>query len=321
MNRSYSLEFPDKNEFAKWVVAKATSTLVTCHGDIKVYREELLKFAGRWPTTYLKKLDETREGSIKTAYEHRKNELNDRVSSLRTQFASLTDPLFSVSSQAKPGKRYVAVQTLRSFVEELQQNDELWSRIDSPTKFALSLPLRKKYDMQQLVRLLGRDVKAVWCDAIERVFSKMQEGLEDSKSDDGLHALVRDQVIAKEFRALLKQWVCHKAARRVVITPESRNGRVYCQMEETPIKVKELKSTRGRLGLDQSSDEGTNDLSSIRPEGYPIVASRNSGEVGQPTATNSVTIHARNFESGKPEDRGLFAVFGSNKCELRRWFG
>ncbi|KAG3085783.1 hypothetical protein PI124_g18373 [Phytophthora idaei] len=63
MNRSSSLEFLDKNEFAKWVVLKASSSLVLCRGDVKLYREELLKFAGRWPTAHLKKLDEL----VKTA--------------------------------------------------------------------------------------------------------------------------------------------------------------------------------------------------------------------------------------------------------------
>ncbi|KAF1782250.1 hypothetical protein GQ600_10980 [Phytophthora cactorum] len=188
MNRSSSLEFPDKNEFAKWVVLKASSSLVLCRGDAKLYREELLKFAGRWPTAHLKKLDETRQDSIKTAYEHLKNELSEKISTLRTQFASITDALFSVNAQAKPGKRYVAVQTLRAFVEELQQDGELWTRIDSPTNLPLSLPLRKKHEMQQLLRLLGQDVKTVWGEAIERVFTMMQEVLKTQKVTTNHHS-------------------------------------------------------------------------------------------------------------------------------------
>ncbi|ETM99613.1 hypothetical protein PPTG_18693 [Phytophthora nicotianae INRA-310] len=269
MNRSSSLEFPDKNEFAKWVVVKATSNVVTCHGDVKLYREELLKFAGRWPTDHLKKLDESREDSTKTMYEHRKDELSEKISTLRTQFASITGALFSVNAQAKPGKRYAAVQTLRGFVEELEQDDELWTRMDAPTKFTLSLPLRNKHEMQQLLRLLGQDVKTVWCDTIERVFAMMLEAPEESKSNDRSHALDRDQVIAKEFRELLKQWSCRKAARQVTITPESRNGRVYCHVEETSMNVKVFKSTRDRPALERP-----------RVQCGPVVC-RNCGALGQ----------------------------------------
>ncbi|KAG2773707.1 hypothetical protein PC129_g16152 [Phytophthora cactorum] len=295
MNRSSSLEFPDKNEFAKWVVLKASSSLVLCRGDVKLYREELLKFAGRWPTAHLKKLDETRQDSIKTAYEHRKNELSEKISTLRTQFASITDALFSVNAQAKPGKRYVAVQTLRAFIEELQQDGELWTRIDSPTKFALSLPLRKKHEMQQLLRLLGQDVKTVWGEAIERVFTMMQEVLEDSKSDDKSplqesHVLARDQVIAKEFRALLKQWSCRKAVRQLTITPEARNGRVYCQVDETSVKTKGYDSTRDRPAFASSSaDARTYESLSIRRGGYPTMVCRNCGAVGQHWTLNCPT--------------------------------
>lgn len=232
MTRSSSLEFGDKSEFAKWVVDKASAYLVLFRSDGSSYREELLKFAGRWPTAQLRKLDETHKASVNTAYQHSKDDLNERISALRTQFASITDSLFSVNPQAKPGKRYAAVQTLRAFVDELQRDEKLWTKFDSPTKFALALPLRKKQEMRQLLHLLGQDVKAVWGDAVERVFMLMQVDFEDSNIEDNSPAqqesyvLARECVISKEFRALLKQWSCRKSARRLSLAPENRNGRI-----------------------------------------------------------------------------------------------
>ncbi|KAG3085786.1 hypothetical protein PI125_g19123 [Phytophthora idaei] len=149
--------------------------------------------------------------------------------------------------------------------------------------------------MQQLLRLLGQDVKTVWGEAIERVFTMMQEVLEDSKSDDKSplqesHVLARDQVIAKEFRALLKQWSCRKAVRQLTITPEARNGRVYCQVDETSVKTKGYDSTRDRPAFASSSaDAGTYESFSIRRGGYPTMVCRNCGAVGQHWTLNCPT--------------------------------
>ncbi|CEG47689.1 uncharacterized protein PHALS_04836 [Plasmopara halstedii] len=229
MKRSYCLEFSDKNEFAKWVVLMASSCLVLCRGDVKRYREELLKFAGQWPAASLKRLDVSRQDIDLMSCEHRKKDLKDKISSLRAQLASITDALFSVSTQGKSGRRYRAVQTLREFVCELEQDAELWNKFDHATKFALFLPLRSKHEMQELLRLLGQYVKTVWCDTVERVFLVMQKYLEES---NGTYALRRDQLIAREFRALLNYWSCRKAVRHLKITCESRAERVFCEVEE-----------------------------------------------------------------------------------------
>ncbi|KAK1937928.1 EIN3-binding F-box protein 1 [Phytophthora citrophthora] len=252
MNRFSSLEFDDKNAFAKWLVEKATTNLVFCHGDITSYREELLKFAGKWPTAELKKLNETHQDSMKSQLQYLKDNLHTKITTLRTQFASITDALFAVGAQGKPGKRYTAVQTLRAFVDELKQDKELWMAIDSPTKFALSLPLRKKHEMQQLLQLLRPEVKTVWTESLERVFTLMQEGLESSKSSDNSSvlreslALARDELILKEFRAMLKRWRCTNSTHRLTITPASRNGMIYCQIEEKTLRAQDTRFTSTR---------------------------------------------------------------------------
>ncbi|KAL3669072.1 hypothetical protein V7S43_005456 [Phytophthora oleae] len=258
MNRFSSLEFDSKNAFARWLVEKATTNLVFCHGDITSYREVLLRFAGRWPTAELRNLAETHQDSMKTALQYAKDNLHARITRLRTQFASITDVLFSVSAHGKPGKRYAAVQTLRVFVDELQQDEELWMAIDSPTKFTLSLPLRKKHEMQQLLHLLGQEVKTVWTESVERVFTLMQESLESSKSGKNASvlreslALARDELILKEFRAMLKHWSCTNSTHRLTITPVSRNGLVYCEIEEKTLRAQTTRfvSTRDRPALE-----------------------------------------------------------------------
>ncbi|TDH72737.1 hypothetical protein CCR75_003682 [Bremia lactucae] len=249
MNRSLFLEFCDKNDFAKWVVLKADSSPILFNTDMKTYQEELLKFAGRWPTAALKDVDKR---SIQMAHDHCESDLRDKIATYRTLFASITDALFSVNTTCKPGKRYIAVQTLRSFFNELKQDSKLWVKIDVPTKFTVALPLRNKREMQQLLHLLGQDFKAVWCDSIERVFSMMKECLESSKCDDKARALVRDQVIAKEFQALLKHWSCRRAACHLTMRPESKNGKIYCEVEQISVKsnAKLIRSTRDRPGLE-----------------------------------------------------------------------
>ncbi|KAL4147141.1 hypothetical protein PRNP1_010897 [Phytophthora ramorum] len=237
------MEFDDKQEFAEWVADKARTNrvhLVLCHSDGKEYREELLKCAGRWPTSQLNKIDETHADSISSALEHNREGLTDRISTLRTQLASITDALFSVNAQGKPGRRFSAVQILRAYVNELQEDEELWSKIESPTRFALSFPLRRKREMQQLLHLLGQDVKTVWGDAVERVFSLMQTAHQDATSGKfGLaaiqdsHEKSRDRAISKAFRALLQHWSTRKSPRQVTITPSQRGGQVVCQVEDT----------------------------------------------------------------------------------------
>ncbi|KAF1782256.1 hypothetical protein GQ600_8893 [Phytophthora cactorum] len=179
MNRSSSLEFPDKNEFAKWVVLKASSSLL--------YREELLKFAGRWPTAHLKKLDETRQDSIKTAYEHLKNELSEKISTLRTQFASITDALFSVNAQAKPGKRYVAVQTLRAFLKSFSKMANCGP--ESTRQPNLPCPFRcEKARDAAAPSFIGARRQNGLGEAIERVFTMMQEVLKTQKVTTNHHS-------------------------------------------------------------------------------------------------------------------------------------
>ncbi|CAI5729123.1 unnamed protein product [Hyaloperonospora brassicae] len=243
MNSSPSLEFSDKNEFAKWVVEKVVTHLVRFRGDATAFREELLKFGGRWPTALLRKLEETHRESMDKAHQRSKDELTERVSTLRTQLALIADSLFSVNAQAKSGKRYTAVQTLRAFVDELQQNNSLWTKIDLHTKFTLALPLRKKPEMRQLLHLLGQDMKSVWRDAAARVFALMQAELGDTEVEGGSptfeesYARARDRIISKEFRVLLTHWSCRKSAHRLtIISPVTRNGRVHCQVEETTSK-------------------------------------------------------------------------------------
>jgi hypothetical protein len=243
MNRSSSLAFDGKQDFAEWVADKARSSclhLVLCHGDGKDYREELLKCAGRWPATQLAKIDETHELDVSSALQHSKDDLSERIASLRTQLASISEALFAVNAQGKPGKRFAAVQTLRAFVGELQEDEELWAKMDSPTKFALSLPLRKKREMQQLLHLLGQDVRTVWGDAVERVFLVMRTVGHDSKPGDSAQAAAeisrdksRDRVITKAFRALLDHWSCRRSPRQVTITPAQQGGQVVCHVEET----------------------------------------------------------------------------------------
>ncbi|CAH0516646.1 unnamed protein product [Peronospora belbahrii] len=252
MDRSYSLVFSNMNDFAKWVVAKALTNKVVLHlANPTLYRDELLKFAGVWPTARLKTLDEAYKSN--TAFQHVKDDMNERICTLRTQLASIINPLFSVNAQAKPGKRHTAVQTLRAFVGELQQNKNLWSNIDSPTKFTLALPLRKKPEMRQLVQLLGQDFKTVWSDAVERVFILMQGESEGATTVGGpsalqeSYALARDRIVSENFQALLKQWSSQKSVRHFTLIPIYRNGSVCCQVEETlSTRSTAFESTRDR---------------------------------------------------------------------------
>ncbi|GMF10175.1 unnamed protein product [Phytophthora lilii] len=243
MNRSLSLEFDDKQEFAEWVANKARTScvhLVLCHGDGKEYREELLKCAGRWPSSQLDKLDKAHALDRSNALQYSKDDLNERISNLRVQFTSLTDALFSVNAQSKPGRRFSAVQTLRAYVEELQQDEALWIKVESPTKFALSFPLRKKSEMQQLMRLLGQDVRTVWADAVERVFQVIRQ--DSSSQECGMaavqksHDKARDRAISKAFRGLLEHWRCRRSSRQVTITPTQQGGRICCSVDDVPSK-------------------------------------------------------------------------------------
>ncbi|OWZ11852.1 hypothetical protein PHMEG_00015070 [Phytophthora megakarya] len=319
MNRTSYLElFADKNEFAKWVVVKAGSHLIQCHGDIKPYQEELLKFAGRWPTEHLKKLKETHEDDVKRAFERVKDNTNERISTLRTQFASITDALFSVNAQANPSKRFAAVQTLRGFIHELQEDDELWASIDSPTKFALSLPLRKKHEMRQLLQLLGQNVKSVWSDALQRVFMLMKESVETStvhcrsSTLEESYALARSEVISKEFRALLRKWGSRRALRHLTITPEIKNGKVHCQVEVST-KTTIFESTRDGPAL-PSGRFGSALYGDAHRDAF--IVCRHCRVLGKHSTWECP--YSAKVESEDEESDG---VFGANKCELRRWFG
>uniref|UniRef100_A0AAV1V1R6 Uncharacterized protein n=1 Tax=Peronospora matthiolae TaxID=2874970 RepID=A0AAV1V1R6_9STRA len=281
MNRSSSLEFSDKNDFAKWVVEKAVTHLVRVHGDASSFREELLKFSGRWPTAHLKKLEETHRESMNKMHQRSKDELTERVAALRTQLAFIIDPLFAVNAQTKSGKRHAAVQTLKAFVEEVEENKPLWTKVDLHTKFTLALPLRKKPEMRQLLHLLGPDVKSVWRDAAMRVFALMQAELEGAEMEDGSstfeesYALARDCLIAKKYRALLTQWSCQNSAHRVtIINPVTRNGRVYCEVEEaTSKKFTRFNYTRDRPAIEavamKTTPKACSDESEERPQGQP----------------------------------------------------
>ncbi|KAG6590976.1 Chaperone protein DnaJ 2 [Phytophthora cinnamomi] len=237
-----SLEFEDKQEFAEFVADKARSNcvhLVLCHGDGKEYRDELLKCAGRWPSGQLEKIDKNHAADVSDVVQHTQDDVNERIATLRTQLASITDALFSVNAQSKPGRRFSAVQTLRAYVEDLQQDDELWSKLESPTKFALSFPLRKKREMQQLLHLLGQDVRKVWGDAVERVFQVMQAVHQGSKLRGcGMAAAndsrdkARDRALSKAFRSLLQHWSCRRSPRQVTLTPTQEGGRICCRVEE-----------------------------------------------------------------------------------------
>ncbi|KAE9325883.1 hypothetical protein PF008_g16783 [Phytophthora fragariae] len=261
MSSTTSLEFEDKLEFAEFVADKARANcvhLALCHGDGKVYREELLKCAGRWPSGQLDKIDKNHAADVSTAVQHTRDDVTERIASLRTQLASITDALFSVNAQSKPGRRFAAVQTLRAYVEELQQDEELWSQLESPTRFALSFPLRKKREMQQLLHLLGPDVRTVWGDAVERVFAVMQVVHQDSKLRDcGMAAVndsrdkARDRALSKAFRALLQHWSCRRSPRQVTLTPTQEGGRICCQVEEVPSMQWEnsIRLTRDRPAL------------------------------------------------------------------------
>ncbi|CAH0489261.1 unnamed protein product [Peronospora farinosa] len=329
MDRSLSREFSNKNEFAKWVVDDAfTNKVVLLHCDASSYREELLKFAGRWPTSHLKKLDDKYKNNM--ACQHPTDDLLERISTLRTQLASITNALFSVNAQTKSGKRYSAVLTLQAFVDELQENERLWANLDSSTKFVLALPLRKKPEMRQLLHVVGKDVKTIWGDAVQRVLMIMQRELKDAEMVEGSsalqksYALARDHVISQEFRALLKKWSCQKSARRHTLTPVNRNGRVYCQIEESLSKRSNgFKSTRDRPALGRHATETTHELySTVYPFNFDSTGPTKTEELGarfnclgvrdnlSPSPTQSETCHGT-FSSG---------VFGANKLELRRYF-
>ncbi|EGZ07760.1 hypothetical protein PHYSODRAFT_340807 [Phytophthora sojae] len=243
MSSSISLDFDDKQEFAEFVAAKARANcvhLVLCHGDGKEYREYLLKCVGRWPSGQLGKIDKSHAVDVSDALQHTQDDVNERIGSLRLQLASIADALFSVNAQSKPGRRFAAVQTLRAYVEELQQDEQLWNKLESPTRFALSFPLRKKREMQQLLHLLGQDVRTVWGDAVERVFQVMQVVHQDAKLRDyGLVAAndsrdkARDRALSKAFRSLLEHWSCRRSPRQLTLTPSQDGGRIRCRVEET----------------------------------------------------------------------------------------
>ncbi|RLN91523.1 hypothetical protein BBJ28_00013204 [Nothophytophthora sp. Chile5] len=219
-----SFKFDDKAEFAEWVALQARSSsvnLALCHGDGKEYREELLKSAGRWPSGQLQKIDETHQQSVSGALQHSEQDLKARISSQRSQLGAIAYALFAIDAQSKPGRRQTAVFTLKTYLDGLREDEKLWKKIESPTKFALSLPLRKKREMKQLLNLLGPDARVVWSDAVERVFRIMHTELLASRHADSAivplqdcREKARDRLLAKTFRALRLQWLCRKSSRQ-----------------------------------------------------------------------------------------------------------
>ncbi|RLN86964.1 hypothetical protein BBJ28_00012975 [Nothophytophthora sp. Chile5] len=204
--------------------------LALCVGDgdeYREYREELLKSAVKWPSSQLLGVDEAHQQNLSGALQHSEQNLNARISHQRLQLGTITDALFAVNAQSKPGRRQTAVLTLKTYLDGLQEDERLWEKIESLTKFALSLPVRKKRGMKQLLSLLGPDARVV-ADLIRLTHAaQTHEATRMTKRDLGqaLDLPSAGALTARQTKRRHKQPPVPQAPRQTTLANASRGSR------------------------------------------------------------------------------------------------
>ncbi|GMF12956.1 unnamed protein product [Phytophthora lilii] len=150
---STNQRFDNDKDFVTWLVAESKERNLRLDMgliDAVQLRSELLKATGRWPEKELKAVKDMLHCSLQTSEDQAKDRVQAYIEDCRATLLRNLDNLFDLAVLFKGDKSEPAFVTLNEYVQYVQSNRDIWSRIDAPTRAKVDLPLRLKNQIKTI---------------------------------------------------------------------------------------------------------------------------------------------------------------------------
>ncbi|KAF1776462.1 P-loop containing nucleoside triphosphate hydrolase [Phytophthora cactorum] len=150
---SHIQRFDNVSEFASWLINESKQRNLRLDFGIMGpdhFCNVLLKTTGRWPEKELKDVKDMLERSLQTSLEQSMDRVQTYIEEHRATLLSYMESLFDLDVLYKGAKDEPAFVTLNKYVQEVQSNRSIWSKLGTSTQVTLNLPLRLKNQMKAI---------------------------------------------------------------------------------------------------------------------------------------------------------------------------
>ncbi|CAH0473258.1 unnamed protein product [Peronospora belbahrii] len=151
--------FDNVNDLANWLRNESRQRNLQVEFDRTKsgqFCNELLQTSGRWPEKKLKEIQDMQARSLETLADTTKEQVQGYIEEQRAMLLGCIDKMFDLDVLFTGAKDEPVYVILRKYLETVQTNRDIWSKIDSATKATLDLPLRLKNQMNGIA-LVFRD--------------------------------------------------------------------------------------------------------------------------------------------------------------------
>ncbi|RAW31728.1 hypothetical protein PC110_g11915, partial [Phytophthora cactorum] len=150
---SHIQRFDNVSEFASWLINESKQRNLRLDFGIMGpdhFCNVLLKTTGRWPEKELKDVKDMLERSLQTSLEQSMDRVQTYIEEHRATLLSYMESLFDLDVLYKGAKDEPAFVTLNKYVQEVQSDRSIWSKLGTSTQVTLNLPLRLKNQMKAI---------------------------------------------------------------------------------------------------------------------------------------------------------------------------
>ncbi|KAF1782252.1 P-loop containing nucleoside triphosphate hydrolase [Phytophthora cactorum] len=150
---SRTQRFDNVSEFASWLINESKQRNLRLDFGIMGpdhFRNVLLKTTGRWPEKELKVVKDMLDRSLQTSVEQSMDRVQTYIEEHRATLLRYMESLFDLDVLYKGAKDEPAFVTLNKYVQEVQSDRSIWSKLGTSTQVTLNLPLRLKNQMKAI---------------------------------------------------------------------------------------------------------------------------------------------------------------------------
>ncbi|EEY54218.1 uncharacterized protein PITG_07817 [Phytophthora infestans T30-4] len=148
-----SQRFDNVTEFASWLTHESKQRNLRLEIDNRGpnhFRNVLLHVTGRWPERELKEVKDLLDRSLQASVEQSMERVQAYIEDHRATLLSYMETLFDLDVLYKGAKDEAAFVTLNKYVQDVQSDRGIWSKLGASTQVTLNLPLRLKNQMKAI---------------------------------------------------------------------------------------------------------------------------------------------------------------------------
>ncbi|KAG6590973.1 uncharacterized protein IUM83_11327 [Phytophthora cinnamomi] len=148
-----SQRFDSVKEFATWLIEESKERNLRIEFGVMgpdAFAKEVLQTTEQWPEEKLKKVKEMTDRSLQTSEEQARDRAQASTEDHRATLLNHIDSLFDLDVLYKGEKGEPAFVTLNEYVQDVQTNRAIWTKIDAATQATLNLPLRLKNQLRAI---------------------------------------------------------------------------------------------------------------------------------------------------------------------------